>query len=163
MIATNTITADIARSLMVAVAAERVAALRVEIIELVSRAKDIILCSTSTRGRYDAAVAMVGWPEIHLALHLVDIFLGVFDHLDRLIPLLFESGLCLFYLLFLNLHPAINLLLLCLESARGELVLFEQLLYVLSFLLFLEFEDLFFELYELGVLTVLHYHIEFLL
>ena len=118
LVPTDTIAANIARSLIIAVAAERVAALRVEIIELVSRAKDIILRSTSTRSRYDPAVAMVGWPEIHLALHLVDIFLGVFDHLDRLIPLLFESSLRLFYLLFLNLHPAINLLLLCLESTR---------------------------------------------
>lgn len=60
----------------------------------------------------------MGGTEVHPALHLLDIFLGVFDHLDCLDPLLLEVGLRLLDFLLLDLDPAVDLLLLGREGAR---------------------------------------------
>ena len=50
--------------------------------------------------------------HIHLALHLFDIFLGVFNHLHCLYPLLLKVGLRLLDLLLLHYDPAVDLFLL---------------------------------------------------
>ena len=106
---------------------------------------------------------MVRGPQIHLTLHLIDVLLRVVDHLDRLLPLLLECRLCSLDVLLLNLDPSVDLLLLGLESARRELILLEELLDVLALLLLFELEDFLSELDELGLLAVLHDHLELLL
>lgn len=85
----------------------------------------------------------------HLAFHLVDIFLCVLNHLDCFLPLLHERRLRLFNLLLLNLHPAINLLLLKLEATWRHLVLLEHLFNVPSFFAFFLLEIVFTELDQL--------------
>ena len=99
----------------------------------------------------------------HLALHLVDVLLRIFNHLDCLFPLLDESRLRLLDLLLLDLDPSVDLLLLELEGPRRELVLLEQLLDVAPLLLLLVFEVLFAELDELRMLAVLHDVLQLLL
>ena len=47
---------------------------------------------------------------------MLDILLGVFDHLDGLVPFLLEVALRLLDLLSLNLDPPVNSLVLGLES-----------------------------------------------
>jgi hypothetical protein len=101
-----------------------------------------MLGCTGARGRHDATIAVVRRSQIHLGFHLINVPLGVFDHLDRLFPLFLEVGLRLIDILLLHLDPSVDLLLLGLEGARRELVLFEELLDVLTFFLLLELEDL---------------------
>ena len=137
------------RPLVVAVTAKRVAALRVEVVELRRGRKSVRLGGTLARHRDDATVAVVGGTREHLALHLIDILLRVFNQLDRLVPLLLERGLRLLDLLLLHPDPAVNLLLLELESSRGDLLVFEKLLDVAALLLLLVLQHVFAELNQL--------------
>ena len=146
--------------MIVAMTAERVAALRIEIFKLVSPSKRVVCLGRTCPGhRAKSTVAVVGGTQIHLTLHVIHIFLSVFNHLDSFYPLLFEVGLGLFNLSLLDLNPPIDLLVLGLESARRHLVLLEQLLYVFSLFLLFEFEDFFTELDQFRVLAVLHDHV----
>ena len=106
---------------------------------------------------------MVRIAEIHLALHMIHVLLGVLYHLNCLLPLLLKSSLRLLNLLFLHLHPPVDLLLLSLERPWGELVLLEQLLDVPALLLLFELEDVLAELDQLRLLAVLHDDLQLLL
>ena len=101
--------------------------------------------------------------KIHFAFNLINILLSILNHLHCLLPFFLESCLSLFNLLFLNLNPFINLLLFSLERSWWELILFEQLLDMLTLLLLFEFEDFFAELDQLRLLAVLHDYIKLLL
>ena len=100
---------------------------------------------------------------VHLRLHLLNILLGVLDHLHRLFPLFLKSGLSLLDVLLLHLNPSVDLLLFRLESPWGELVLLELLLDLLALLLLFILKHIFPKLDQLRLLTVLHYHVELLL
>uniref|UniRef100_A0A7S3I1F9 Uncharacterized protein n=1 Tax=Favella ehrenbergii TaxID=182087 RepID=A0A7S3I1F9_9SPIT len=103
------------------------------------------------------------WCQEHLAFHLVDVLLRVFDHLNGLLPLLDECRLCFLDLLLLQLDPAIDLLLLELESAWRELVLLKSLFDVATLLLLLVFEVVLAELDQFRVLAILHNMLQLLL
>ena len=152
-------------SLVVTVAGQRVAALGVEVVQLIRSAegRGSLLGRTSSRNRDNLAVTVVRWTQIHLALHLVNVLLRVIDHLNGFLPFFLECRLCLLNVLLLHLDPSVNLLLLRLEGPRRELVLLEELLDVPPLFLFLELEDFLFELDQFGLLRVLHDHFELLL
>ena len=102
-------------------------------------------------------------PQVHLALHLINILLRIVNHLHRLLPLLLEGRLGLLNILLLHLDPAINLLLLRLKRPRRELVLLKQLLDVLPLFLLFELEDFLSELDQFRLLGVLHDDLKLLL
>ena len=83
-----------------------------------------------------------GRPKVHLGSHVIDIFLRVLYHLDRLIPFLLEVRLRLLDLLLLDLNPSIDLSIFELVSTRRVLLLLEQLPDYSSFTLLLELENL---------------------
>ena len=122
-------------------AAQRVTALRVEVVELAAASKNLMLSRAGTRGRHDTTITVVRRSQIHLGLHVIDVLLSVFDHLNRLLPLLLKVGLRLIDILLLHLDPSVDLLLLRLEGTRRELVLFEELLDMLAFFLLFKLDD----------------------
>jgi len=100
--------------------AKRLAALRVEVVEVIRVARRGFGC-TGSLSRYGPAVRVMcadGCALEHLAFHLVDVFLCILNHLDGLFPFLLERRLRLFNFLLLHLHPTVNLLLLEREAAR---------------------------------------------
>ena len=99
---------------------------------------------------------MVRWPQVHFAFHLIDILLCIINHLNSLLPFFLKSRLSPLNVLLLHLHPAIDLLLLCLKCPWRELVLLEQLFYMFSLFLLFELEDLLSEFDQFGLLGVLH-------
>ena len=103
--------------LVVSMTAERVTALRVEIIQLTVR--NLLSTTRSLSSRYTSVTVMpISWSTLeHFALHLINILLSVLDHLDCLLPLLDKCRLSLLDFLLLHLDPTIDLLLLQLESS----------------------------------------------
>ena len=110
---------------IVAVRRQRLATLRVELIDWV--------LMPWTVGNLLLLNACSGlWPtnaNTHLGLHVIHVLLGVLDHLHRLVPLFLERGLSLFNLLLFDMDPPFNLLFLMLVGSWWELVLIELLLY----------------------------------
>lgn len=141
---------------IVTLATQRVAALRVEVVELASRTNSVRLICADSVCRNNTTVAMMRRCNIHFALHLVDVFLSVLDHLHSLLPFLFECGLSFFYFLLLNLYPTIYLFLLELKSARRHLILIKQLLDVLPFFMLFVPQNVLSEFDKFRVLTILH-------
>ena len=93
-------------------ATQRCTTLRVEVVKVILDL-NVALCGNGPT----VGVMSTIRPVKHLALHLINIFLRVFDHLNGLLRLFFECCLSLFNLLLLNLYPSIDLLLLKLETS----------------------------------------------
>ena len=85
----------------------------------------------------------------NLALHLVNVLLCVFNHLNSLLPFFLEGALCLLDFLLLDLHPSIDLLVFRLEGTWRKLTTLELLFDLLALFVLFILEHVFAEFDEL--------------
>ena len=101
------------------------------------------------------AVNVAGLAVANSGPDLIHTLLGLFDHLNCFVPLLLESDFCALNLHFFDVYPPVDLLLLCVVSSWGALVILEQFLNVFLFLLLTQQKAIFSKLDQFLVISIL--------